>query len=304
MEDYYETLGVEKGSSADQIKKKYRKLSMKHHPDRGGNKETFQKINTAYQILGDPVKKRNYDMQRENPLGNLFGQNGNADMGGFFNMFFGGQMPEGMGQPSVQIFRNGVPVQVNMQKKPPPIIKTIEISLEQAYKGINFPLEIERWINDENTRRVEKEKIYIDIPRGIDDGEIVVLKNKGNINGENSKGDIKLHIKVINKTQYVRDGLDLLLNKKISLKQALLGFTFEIEHICGKSYKLNNTNGNIIKPFYKKTISGLGMIRDRKSVNGMSMIEGEMKGSLIIAFEIEFPSNLTESQKKALNEIL
>ena len=181
MEDYYETLGVEKGSSADQIKKKYRKLSMKHHPDRGGNKETFQKINTAYQILGDPVKKRNYDMQRENPLGNLFGQNGNADMGGFFNMFFGGQMPEGMGQPSVQIFRNGVPVQVNMQKKPPPIIKTIEISLEQAYKGINFPLEIERWIKDENTRRVEKEKIYIDIPRGIDDGEIVVLKNKGNI---------------------------------------------------------------------------------------------------------------------------
>ena len=99
-------------------------------------------------------------------------------------------------------------------------IKTIEISLEQAYKGINFPLEIERWIKDENTRRVEKEKIYIDIPRGIDDGEIVVLKNKGNINGENSKGDIKLHIKVINKTQYVRDGLDLLLNKKISLKQA------------------------------------------------------------------------------------
>jgi DnaJ-class molecular chaperone len=304
MEDYYETLGVEKGSSADQIKKKYRKLSMKHHPDRGGNKETFQKINTAYQILGDPVKKRNYDMQRENPLGKLFGQNGNADMGGFFNMFFGGQMPEGMGQPSVQIFRNGVPVQVNMQKRPPPIIKTIEISLEQAYKGINFPLEIERWIKDENTRRVEKEKIYIDIPRGIDDGEIVVLKNKGNINGEISKGDIKLHIKVINKTQYIRDGLDLLLNKKISLKQALLGFTFEIEHICGKSYKLNNTNGNIIKPFFSKTISGLGMIRDRKSVNGMSMMEGEMKGSLIISFEIEFPRNLTEEQKKKLNEIL
>lgn len=302
MDDYYETLGLDKTSSAEEIKKKYRRLSMKHHPDRGGNKATFQKINEAYQILGDINKKRNYDMQRENPIANLFGQNEHGDMGGFFNMFFRGQMPEGMDQPSVQIFRNGVPVQLNMQRKPPPIIKTIEISLEQAYKGINFPLELERWIKDETTRRVEREKIYIDIPRGIDDGEIVLLKNKGNVNGENNKGDIKLHIKVINKTHYIRDGLDLLLSKKISLKQALLGFTFEIEHIGGKSYKLNNTNGNIIKPFYKKTIPGLGMIRDRKSTNGMT--EGEIKGSLIIAFEIEFPNNLTESQKKSIDEIL
>lgn len=304
MEDYYKTLGVEKGSSAEEIKKTYRKLSMKHHPDRGGDKATFQRINEAYQVLGDPTKRRNYDMQKENPLSSLFGQNGNADMGGFFNMFFGGQMPEGMGQPSVQIFRNGVPVQVNMQRKPPPIIKTIEISLEQAYKGQNFPLEIERWIKEDNTRRVEKEKIYVDIPRGIDDGEIIILKDKGNVNGENNVGDIKLHIKVLNKTQYVRDGLDLLLSKKISLKQALIGFTFEIEHISGKSYKLNNTNGNIIKPFYKKTIPGLGMIRDRKSINGMSMMEGEMKGSLVIAFDIEFPGSLTDNQKKVLEEIL
>ena len=304
MEDYYETLGIDKGSSAEHIKKTYRKLSMKHHPDRGGDKTTFQKINEAYQVLGDATKRRNYDMQRENPLNNLFGQNGNADMGGFFNMFFGGQMPEGMGQPSVQIFRNGVPVHVNAQRKPPPIIKTVEISLEQAFKGLNFPLEVERWIKEDNTRRIEKEKIYVDIPRGIDDGEIVILKDKGNVNSETNRGDIKLHIKVLNKTQYVRDGLDLLLSKKISLKQALLGFTFEIEHISGKSYKLNNTNGNIIKPFYKKTIPGLGMIRDRKSINGMSMMEGEMKGSMVIAFDIEFPNELSDRQKKVLEEIL
>lgn len=304
MEDFYKTLGVDKNASAEEIKKTYRKLSMKHHPDRGGNKETFQKINEAYQILGDPTKKRNYDMQRDNPLNSLFGTgDSGGDMGGFFNMFFGGQMPENMGQPSVRIFRNGVPVQVNMQRKPPAIIKTIEISMEQSYKGINFPLEIERWIKENNTRRVEREKIYVDIPRGIDDGEIIELKDKGNIDN-NTNGDIKLHIKILNKTQYVRDGLDLLLSKKISLKQALLGFTFELEHISGKSYKLNNANGNIIKPYFKKTISGLGMVRNRKSINGMSMMEGEMKGSLIIAFEVEFPTSLTDKQKKALEEIL
>lgn len=304
MEDFYKTLNVDKNASAEEIKKTYRKLSMKHHPDRGGDKEKFQKINAAYQVLGDVVKKRNYDMQRENPLNSLFSQGGNGgDMGGFFNMFFGGEMSENMGQPSVRIFRNGMPVQVNMQRKPPAIIKTIEISMEQSYKGINFPLEIERWVREDNTRKIEREKIYIDIPRGIDDGEIIILKDKGNIDN-NTKGDIKLHIKIKNKTQYLRDGLDLLLSKKISLKQALIGFTFELEHISGKSYKLNNANGNIIKPFFKKTIPGLGMIRNRKSINGMSMMEGEMKGSLIIAFEVEFPTSLTDKQKKILDEIL
>ena len=305
MEDYYQTLGLEKNSSAQEIKKTYRKLSMKYHPDRGGDKETFQKINAAYQVLGDPVKKRNYDMQRDNPLNAIFNQNGGGppDMGGFFNMFFGGQMPENMGQPSVRIFRNGVPVEVNMHRKPPAIEKTIEISMEQSYKGVNFPLEIQRWSKENNTRNIEKEKIYVDIPRGIDDGEIIIINDKGNVDN-NTKGDVKLHIKVINKTQYVRDGLDLLLSKKISLKQALLGFTFELEHISGKSYKLNNTNGNIIRPFFKKTIPGLGMIRERKSTNGMSMIEGEMKGSLVIAFEVEFPTSLTDEQKKILDEIL
>tara|TARA_Y100001935_G_C17274918_1_gene494115 strand:+ start:106 stop:1014 length:909 start_codon:yes stop_codon:yes gene_type:complete len=302
MEDYYQTLGLEKTSSQEEIKKKFRKLSMKHHPDRGGDKETFQKINEAYQTLGNETKRRNYDMQKDNPFGNLFNGNG-GDMGGFFNMFFNGNMPEGMGQPTVQIFRNGVPV--NMTRKPAAIIKTIEITMQQSYNGVNIPLQIERWVKDNNNnQKTESEKIYVNIPRGIDDGEIVVLKDKGNVESNNIKGDIKLHIKVINKTQYVRDGLDLILSKKISLKQALLGFTFELEHISGKSYKLNNANGTIIKPFFKKTIQGLGMVRDRKTLNGQSMMEGELKGSLIIAFEVEFPSNLTDEQKQKLNEIL
>ena len=90
--------------------------------------------------------------------------------------------------------------------------------------------------------------------------------------------------------------------RKISLKDALLGFSFEIEHISGKSYKINNTNGTVIRPFYKKNISGLGMIRDRKS--SIDSVNGEIKGSLIIAFEVEFPTNLTKEQKNKLREIL
>jgi len=303
MENYYEVLGVSKDASQDDIKKMYRSLSMKHHPDRGGNKETFQKINTAYQTLGDQMKKRNYDMRMSgNPLSQLFGggMNGNQEMGGLFNMFFGGQMPEGMGQPSVKIFRNGVPVNINRQRKPPEMIKTIEITLKQAYTGINFPLEIERWIKEDEIRRTEKEKIYVEIPKGVDNNEIILLSGKGNIINENNKGDIKLHIQVKNTTDFIRDGIDLLLKKTITLKESLLGFNFELEHISGKSYRINNNNGTIIKPNYKKHLEGLGMVRERKGHNGIR----EIKGSLIILFDVEYPKELTNEQREKLNEIL
>jgi DnaJ-class molecular chaperone len=297
MEDYYKILGIEKTANSDEIKKKYRKLSMKHHPDRGGSKDTFQKINEAYQILGDDQKRKMYDVQSNNPLGNLFGENANQ-MDGLFNMFFGGQMPNGMGHPNVQIFRNGIPVNNNMNinRKPPTIVKSIEVTLKQAYIGINYPIEIERWIREDNTRRIEKEKLYIDIPMGTDDGEIIIIKDKGNIGLNNILGDIKLHIKVKNNSYFVRDGLDLLLKKTISLKEALLGFIFEIEHLSGKSYKINNTNGTIIRPFYKKNVNNLGMKRKNKNM--------EMVGNLIISFEVLFPKNLTDDQKEELSKIL
>ena len=68
MENYYEILGVRENASQDEIKKAYRKASLKNHPDRGGNKEEFQKINDAYQTLGDPQKRQQYNMQKNNPF--------------------------------------------------------------------------------------------------------------------------------------------------------------------------------------------------------------------------------------------
>jgi len=67
MEDYYKILGVQSNSNPDDIKKAYRKLSLKHHPDRGGDASEFKKINEAYQTLGSPEKRKMYDMQQNNP---------------------------------------------------------------------------------------------------------------------------------------------------------------------------------------------------------------------------------------------
>ena len=301
MQNYYNVLGVDEKATPEQIKKAFRKASLKNHPDRGGNKEAFQKINDAYQTLGDPEKKRQYDIQRNNPF---VGSN-NFNMGGgpedIFKMFFGGQggMPFGFpGGPNVQVFQNGRPVNINNMRKPSPITKTIKITFEEAYQGINKPVEIERWIQTKGMKQVEKEKIYVQIPAGIDNQEIIILRNKGNVINENLSGDIKIFINVTNDTDFVRDGLNLIYKKKITLKEALVGFKFDIKHVSGKTYCINNNNGKIITPQYSKIIKNMGMRRERPHP------APPMVGNLIIVFDVEFPDELTEEQMKTISECL
>lgn len=300
MQNYYKVLGVNENATPEEIKKAFRKASLKNHPDRGGNKEEFQKINGAYQILGDPEKKREYDNQLKNPF--MRGGGFNINGGGpddIFKMFFGNNVPFGFpGGPNVQIFQNGRPVNINQLRKPTPITKTITITMEEAYEGINKPIEIERWIHSNGVKKVEKEKIYVHIPSGIDNQEIIILKDKGNIMNENATGDIKIFVTVKNDTDFVRDGLNLIYKKKISLKEALIGFNFDVKHLSGKTYCINNNNGKIITPQYTKVIRNMGMRRERQHP------APPITGNLIIVFDIIFPEELTEEQMKTIGECL
>lgn len=306
--DLYDILSINNNASPEDIKKAYRKASLKHHPDRGGNAEEFKKINRAYEVLSDPIQKREYDYKQKNPFfkkENIFNNNEMDDgIPDFFKMFFGG-MPNGineemfsnMGQnatffggvPNVRIFKNGRPV-FKSRGKPADITKTVNIDLKTAYMGINYPVEIERYIINNNQKMLEKETIYIDIPSGIDTNEIIKIEGKGNISNEGIRGDVKLYIIVEDADNIERSGLNLIYKKTISLKQALTGFTFELEHLNGKSYKINNTS--IIKPGYKSVVQNMGMIR------------GEKRGNMIINFDIEFPKNLSDKQKEKLKNIL
>lgn len=175
-------------------------------------------------------------------------------------------------------------------QKPTPIIKTIDITLQQGYTGTNYPIEIERWIQDGKMKRTECEKIYVDIPKGIDDNEMIIIRNKGNILNDSNYGDIKIFIKIRNETRFERSGMDLIVKKKLSLKESLTGFTFDLKHITGKVYTINGTT--VIKPGYRKTIKGMGMKRE------------EQCGDMIIQFEIIFPNKLTEDQIFELKKIL
>lgn len=344
-QSFYDILEVKEQASTDEIKKAYRKLSLKHHPDKNNNtpesQAKFQKIGEAYETLSDIEKKRQYDMMKNNPFAKMMGTNMNMNMnmpfsnGGqdpieelFANLFgFGGPgmnpfaqaqsqgfdpfsqqgfdpfSEQGSGQvpgfgPNVRIFRSGpgggIPgfnIQQNLQK-PTPIIKTISIPISQVLTNSTLPVEIERWIVQQGTKVFEKETIYVNIPQGIDDNEIIIIRDKGNYVNEEMKGDIKLFIKVENNTDLKRNGLDLILEKKIKLKDALCGFSFELKYINGKSYTINNNIGNIIPPNHRKVINNMGLTREGCT------------GNLIIVFDIEFPEKLTSETINVLKDLL
>ena len=177
-------------------------------------------------------------------------------------------------------------------QKPTPVVKTLNINMEQVLNGATVPLDVERWVIENGLKVHETETIYTSVPQGIDDGEIIILREKGNVLNENQKGDVKVFVKVLNNTNFKRSGLDLVLEKTISLKDALCGFSFEIKYINGKSYTLNNNKGNIIPPEYEKIYPNMGLTR------------GDHKGNMIIHFHIDFPETLSINQIEKLTEIL
>ena len=179
----------------------------------------------------------------------------------------------------------------NAMQKPTPIITNITIELDQAYTGCTLPTKIERWIYDNGTKQLETETIYVSIPKGIDNNEMIILRDKGNVLSENNIGDIKIFITIQNNTDFTRDGLNLIYNKTISLKDSLCGFSFKIKYINGNNLTLNNKN-TIITPDYQKTIPKMGLTRDTHV------------GALIINFNIEFPTNLSSECITALQKIL
>jgi DnaJ-class molecular chaperone len=329
--NFYEILGVAKDADDGAIKKAYRSLSLKYHPDRNQSEDAVGKIreiNEAYEILSDSSKRRDYDHELQHGHGNPFSRMNSMDefndINNIFNMMFGhgfpgqgfpgqgfgggfpGQGPgqgfgggfPGQGMPEIRVFHGGGPgINIRTQmfhsvQKPEVISKKIKINMEQCYNGASVPIEIERCVVNNNVRITEHENMFINIPAGVNNDEIVTLHGKGNaING--TYGEIRIQLQVENSTEFVRQGLDLVVTKNITLKEALCGFSFEITHLNGKRMSINNTNNpTVVKPNYKKVVPSLGMSR-----------EGAV-GNLIIEFNVEFPDKMTPEQIESLSNIL
>jgi len=319
MTNFYDALGVSKDANPTEIKKAYRALSLKYHPDRNSTEEAKSKmleINEAYETLSDDEKRKHYDMTSAfggggamggMPFQHMSSMDEFSDINQIFNMMFGGGgMPPGMmhmgGGPGIRVFQtSGGPgsfraefsTSFHQQQPPPTINKEIYLALDQCYSGTSMPIEIDKWTIINGAKVMEHKTINVTFPPGIDENDVLSLKGAGNEVNENLKGDINIHVKLLNNTCLRRQGLDLVMNKKITLKEALCGFTFDIPHMNGKTFSLNNSvNPSIIQPGFRKVIPNLGMMKDN------------MTGNLIIELEIEFPELLTPEQTEGLKNIL
>jgi DnaJ family protein B protein 4 len=292
---YYEILEIESNSTPDDIKKSYRKLSLLHHPDKNGNSvesiNKIQDINEAYDVLSDPEKKMMYDNESNGQMnGMMFPPDMPMDFQNILSSMF--QMNDfGSDTHTFRVFCNGNGPP-NFIRAPPSIVKTILIPFEKVLFNLKMPIEIIRFVQDQHQRIQETETIYIDIPKGIDDSEILVIKEKGNVIN-NFRGDVKIFIKIENNTEFKRVGLDLVYNKTITLKESLCGFTFELKYLNGKTYTITNSNtiGHVIYQNYQKMIPNMGLERDNHV------------GNLIIFFNIKFPEQLSEDVLEELKKI-
>lgn len=325
MPTHYETLGVDPDATEHEIKRAYRALSLKLHPDRNPDPavaELYKSVNDANDILSDPEKRQQYDMELKfGAQGPGFdGFNGHP-FGGFggaqdiFSMLFGQGGPPGGGMPGIHVFHGGMPFQGfpggphNPQQHPffqqfhppqqpqaKPIEKTMCISLETAFQGGTIPVEIERRVIHNGNGVFENVTMQIDIPRGIDADEKIVIKGKGHMVTDTNVGDVVITVQIKEDLTFYRKGMNLHYSHIVTLKEALCGFAFDLKHISGKTFHLNNTqNHTIIKPGYTKTIPGLGMVKDSPQ---------SATGNLVIVFGVDFPQTLTPEQVEGLRSIL
>jgi DnaJ family protein B protein 4 len=287
-DNYYSVLNLSKNANINDIKKAYRQLSIKFHPDKNLNcdSEQFNKINEAYSKLLD--KYNTNDLHNDvNKFNNneLVNANNNANINNTNNTNNGANANNTNDTILKYSYFN-----VNNSED---IIINLSLGFSEAYNGCNKPIVVNRKIIVNNVIGHEKETLYIPIPKGIDANEIITIPNKGNVyisNGLISHSNIKIIICLLTHEIFERIGLDIVFIKTITLKEALLGFSFNLNHINNKNFKI--TCSEIIHFNYEKLIPNMGFIRD------------SFVGNLIIKFNITFPPTISQESKKLLEKAL
>ena len=311
MKDYYTLLGVSKTATADEIKKAYRQLALKYHPDRNkGNKEAeehFKEINEAYAVLSDQEKRHQYDMFGAEGFRQRYSQEdifqgfdigdvlkdfgvGTSDI---FSVLFGGggrgrgrvrystyggpfgqQAPGAGGADFSDYFARGGAAPSQGRDT----ITDLTITLEEAAKGA------EKLISLQRDGKVEK--IAVKIPLGIDTGKKLRVAGKGESGpGGTRAGDLYVTVNVQKHPLFTREGADIYIDQEINFSQASLGTTIEVPTLNGiKKVKIPaGTSGNT-----KLRLKG----------EGMPHLKGRGKGDAYVRIVIKVPKKLNSKQRE------
>ncbi|XP_010253745.1 PREDICTED: dnaJ homolog subfamily B member 13-like [Nelumbo nucifera] len=335
--DYYKILQVDRNAKEDDLKKAYRKLAMKWHPDKNPNNKKeaeakFKQISEAYDVLSDPQKRAVYDQYGEEGLKGQVPPPGaggfaTSDAGGptmfrfnprsaddIFSEFFGFSSPfGGMGdmggsraggsafprsmfaEDIFASFRGGAGEgSANAPRKAPPIERTLPCSLEDLYKGTTKKMKISREVADSSGRPTTVEEILtIEIKPGWKKGTKITFPEKGNEQRGLIPSDLVFIIDERSHIVFKRDSNDLIVTQKVSLVEALTGYTVQLTTLDGRN--LTIPINSVISPSYEEVVKGEGMPIPK---------EPSKKGNLRIKFNIKFPSRLTSEQKTGIKRLL
>ena len=321
FKDYYSTLGVTKASTEKEVKQAYRKLARKLHPDvNPGDKAAeskFKEINEAYEVLGDPAKRKKYDelganwrmyeqAQAQGGANPFAVGQWNVDMGGggrqggfrtmtqeemedlfgdqnpfsdFFTTFFGGGGGGAEAFGSAAGARAGRQARATRHRAGRDLEHEIELSLEEAYNGAMRRLTLKQ---DGHSRTVD-----VRIPAGVGDGSRVRVTGEGEQGaGGGKSGDLYLRIRQIPHPVFERNGHDLNVKVQVPVTTAVVGGEAEVPTITGKPARLRipatTQNGQVFR------LRGYGMPAVGKPEN---------KGDLYARIEVQLPTQLSEEER-------
>lgn len=283
--DYYEVLGVSKNASDDEIKKAYRKLAIKYHPDKNpGDKEAeakFKEINEAHDVLSDKQKRARYDQFGHAGVGGAGGGNPFGGQGGAFN--FNGQtfnFDFGGGSPFDDILGNIFGFGgARRPRRGADYQTSVTLTFEEAIFGTTKNIDID----GKDTK--------IKIPAGIDDGMSIRLAGKGGPapEGGTERGDLYVRIRVKPHKHLTREGAIILSEEHIDMVDAALGCEIEVETVDGK----------ITMKVPAGTQSGTPF---KLSGHGVPIRADGDRGPHIVTIIVETPKNLSKKQKELLEE--
>uniref|UniRef100_A0A7S0UK68 J domain-containing protein n=1 Tax=Pseudo-nitzschia delicatissima TaxID=44447 RepID=A0A7S0UK68_9STRA len=327
----YEVLGVEKDVDQKALKKAYRKLCLKHHPDKGGDEHLFKEVNAAYEILSDEKKREIYDeygLEGVEQEGGPGGPGGGDDL---FSMFFGGG---GAGRragprkgPSLQHplkvslndLYNGKTVKLAINRK----VIVGESSSCDACRGQGVVMELRQIGPGMLTQmqrpcgecsgkgykaktKNERKVIEVHVEKGAVNNQKITFRGMADEVPGRETGDVNFVIQEKEHEFFKRKGADLLVMQDVSLNQALTGFSLRFKHLDDRDIIIKTRPGEVIQSEAKDPDTG-------RSMPYMMMVPNEgmpsrgnpfVKGNLYVAFHIEFPKSLTEEVADKLRELL
>jgi curved DNA-binding protein len=287
--DYYEILGLKKGASPDEIKKAFRKLAVKFHPDKNpGDKKSedrFKEVNEAYAVLSDPQKKSQYDQFGSDGFHQRYSQEDifrGFNSGDIFREF-------NLGSDDVfsRIFGRGGGFRqgggYGMSRKGGDFEMELALSFQEAFSGGEKRVSY--------SREGRSEEVSVKIPAGIDSGARLRLTGKGGTGiGGGPNGDLYLDIVVRPDLKYSREGVDIIMPQQVPFSQACLGGSLDVATLDGTK-RIKVPAG--IQSGTKIRLKGLGFPNLGKSG----------RGDFYVLLQVSVPESLSTGQRKMIEEL-